>query len=311
MRAKSALEHRNYEAASDWLQWARYCGSSDRNQLIEEARLARKTFQPVLARDQLRKARLAGLDANRIHKETLLLEADLGQVAVEPDLRNWLIQSADDNAEVCESLANLLLMNGRTEEALHVVAVWKSSFPHDPQPDLVSGRWREARNENVQALADYHDSLTIRPQYAPSQYAMGRLYANRGQWDRARDSFLNAARVLRNDFAAKLCLADCLYQLGELQAARSMLETLREVPEADIRAGFALVQDPHSLRTADGLLGELMTGLGQYTLALPLLEQALSREPRSRPLRYARAQCLLHLGRAEEGRQILRDVALD
>lgn len=310
-RAVALLERRQYEAAETWLSRARMLGISGA-QHFWQARLNRKLLQTAKAIQELRLAETAGFDPERVRREFLLLAAEAGRLGtIRDDLQNWLLEPGQDGAELCEAFARGLIINIQPTEAQAVVEAWKAEYPHDPQPYVTWGRWLESERLVAQAEDQYNQALERDPRFAPALYALGRVYLNRTNPQQALKYFEQAAGLLRANAAPLISMAQCLHDLGNPLAARTILEQVLQQPQDMIDRSYALVQDPDPLLPGERLLGKILTGLGEFEKALPHLERALEREPRDQTLRYLRAQCLQHLGRAEEARSLLQQIAVD
>lgn len=310
-RAISLLEGRQYEAAEIWLSRARILGVSGA-QHFWQARLYRKLLQTAKAIQELRLAEAAGFDPERIRREFLLLAAEAGRLGtIRDELQNWLLEPGQDGAELCEAFARGLIINIQPTEAQAVVDAWKAEYPHDPQPYVTWGRWLESERLVAQAEEEYNQALQRDPRFAPALYALGRVYLNRTNPQQAQQYFERAAGVLQANAAPLISRAQCLHDLGNPLAARTILEHVLQQPQEMIDRSYALVQDPDPLLPGERLLGKILTGLGEFERALPHLERALEREPRDQTLRYLRAQCLQHLGRADEARSLLQQIAVD
>uniref|UniRef100_A0A7C4QRU0 Tetratricopeptide repeat protein n=1 Tax=Schlesneria paludicola TaxID=360056 RepID=A0A7C4QRU0_9PLAN len=310
-RAIALLSSRDYEAADVWLTRASAFGTSGA-QLFWQARLSRKLLQAERAIGELRAAEARGFDRERIRREFLLLTAESGRLeSVREELQKWLLEPDVDGAELCEAFARGLIMHALAPEAQAVVEAWKNEYPHDPQPYVVWGRWLESERLVAQAEVEYAEALKRKPRFAPALYALGRVHLNRTNPQQARTYFEQAAESLDAQAAPLISVAQCTLELGDPRGARAILEQVLQQPQSAIDRSFALVQDPDPLLPAERLLGKILTGLGEFAAALPHLERALEREPRDQSLRYLRAQCLQHLGRLDEARTVLQQIAVD
>jgi tetratricopeptide (TPR) repeat protein len=142
-------------------------------------------------------------------------------------------------------------------------------------------------------------------------YALGRLHLNRNQYALAARDYALAARHLRANAAPFIGQAHAEYLQGQAATAAGLLRTVLQQGPAEIAASFALVQDADATLPAQRLLGEILTSQGAYQDALPLLDQALAREPHDRWLRYLKGQCLMNAGQEPEAMALLRQVAAD
>ncbi|GIX05300.1 MAG: hypothetical protein KatS3mg114_1169 [Planctomycetaceae bacterium] len=308
-RMLAAYRARHYEAAEQWLErWQSWVRSPEI--AYWRARLHRKLFRADLALEWLNKAEGQGLDADRLRREYLLLQAEVGRLeGIFSQLQEWLLHPDDDGAELCEAFARGLIIREQISQAEQVIRAWRLEYPRDPQAYLVWGRYLESERRIQQAEREYQSALDIDPRYAPAWYARARVARNRGDYELAAKHYEQAAAVLQARAAADIGKAHCLYELGQAEQALHLLRQVIELPADRIERSFALVQDPDPTLPAQRLLARIEVALGYYAEALPWLEQALAREPRDQSLRYLRVQCWQALGKNELAQQELAELA--
>lgn len=310
--ASRAMATRDYETAERWLSSAVLWGGHAET-CLQRARLARKMLDLAGAADWVSHGATAGLSDLRVRKERWLIAAQSGNLgAVEPALQRWLIEfDPNEGPDLCEAYVNGLLIAGRAEDAFVVLESWKLQYPQDPLPSLMEGRWLESRPRIPEARKRYERALAVHPRFAPAAYALGRLELNQNEPDRARRYFENAAAWLRANEAPRLGIARCDIKRGAIDEAITILESLNDRPDAELRRSFALVQDPDPSRPISRQLGEALAASGEFERALPHLNRALEIEPGDPTLRYLKAQALQFRGELEAAKQLFAAVATD
>jgi tetratricopeptide (TPR) repeat protein len=307
--AVQALHRHDLDGAQRWLDWAARLGPRDPETAFLQARLLRKLGHNLESGQELERAVRLGLDPQRARRETLLARAGTGDVFnIAMELDRMLIDPGDDGREICEAYVNGLLVTANYDTASALIAVWKQDFPDDAQPYYVFARALEHLGRHEQAEQEYRAALDKQPDPQAALYVLGRFLLTRNRAADAQSCFQRALEFPYNA-AARIGLAQCLRTEGRTDEARRMLEAVVKLPRDAVVQGYQRVDEPLEGLPAHYELGSLLSALGEYETALPLLEQAVAANPRDLEARYARGVALRGAGRLDEGSAELEGVA--
>jgi tetratricopeptide (TPR) repeat protein len=196
---------------------------------------------------------------------------------------------------------------GRTHFQLQF---WKNSdrlFQHtievtgeNPRAEYILGLGLEHEGKVEEAMMHYRNAITSQPRVKDAFAAMGRVFAQRGQWAEATATYFTMLDDDPNDFAAHLGLASALPHvgraaeaIGQLQAAiqhcpntaealNNLAWTLATSPEAGLRDGPQAVElakracdlTSQQETTTFGTLAAAYAEAGRYDEAIATAEKA-------------------------------------
>ena len=304
LQGEAALQARHPERAVRWLRWAGYLGdrSSERQLLL--ARAYRKAGDIPAFQTTLESAVVAGLDAERARRETILAMAQGGRVSeVESELSRLLLDPAEDGREILEAFTNGYIAGYRIEEATPLMDAWAAEYPDDPKVYLMQGRVEEHKGRWDDAVAAYERAMAVAPGYGPAAYNLARIQLKRKQPEEALQSYRVAGEWLDDDTPAVVGMAHCYRMLNKTEEARALLTPLLERGDsAAARRAFGKVgQTSESARTAvEGELGQVELAAGNYDEAVRLLSAALEQNPLDQTLHYMLARALSGAGRKDD-----------
>ena len=176
--------------------------------------------------------------------------------------------------------AQLALGRGDLDEASRFSRLAARVAPEHPQLAAIDGMLLLRRGESDGALKLVTAALQRNPEDTQLRYALGFIYMEKGHWAFAEQAF----RSLQEYIPAARSLTPLLAELLARQGR--MPEALEELAP--------LLADPQTATPAlNRLAGRLYYLSGQPAQALPLLLQAMSRQPRDR----ATLASLVDLGR--------------
>lgn len=307
-RVSTQLAARDYEAAEETLAWIRRLGVSNAETEFWDARLNRKLLQVADVPKLLQSAAAGGFPPETVRREFLLLQAQTGQISeVMADLKQMMVDPGDDGAEICEAYVNGTLIAGATDQALAILPVWKADFPNDPQAHYAHARLLEFQGKSDQATEELRRAISLKNDFWPSRYALGRIFLGQNRVDEASREF-DAASMMRHNSAVLYQKARCLRALGRTQEAQRLLTQVVELPRQEIIISFQRVGEPLRGLPIQFELGSLESSIRNYDAALKWLNQVLQEDPKNVDARYARAIALRELKRTAEADQDFTDV---
>jgi len=260
-----------------------------RSQLAVQARELRQAFE--LAR------RAVESDPDRIEFLTwagrLALNLKLPETGLEYIRRAWELDPEDHDLAL--AYADLLARTGDAEGARAVMSDMKQT------PDVLLSRilFELAAGERQAAATLFEAFATLPEEYAEERvYYQAQAAEALGLIDRAIALY---GQVDTGDsaLAAALRRAELLARQGEMDQARSELETLR--------------QQPNELAVEESWLAEarILREAGDRDEAFHVLDEAVEQQPRSIPILYTRALLAAELGWVDIAERDLRAVLVE
>ncbi|MFO0870340.1 MAG: tetratricopeptide repeat protein [Pirellulales bacterium] len=284
--ARRALERRQLEDASLWLDRLDRWGGSGATEWLLRARVLRRMGQVSGALASLEQAAAAGADESDLLRAAVLARAQAGQL---PDdarvLRELLAQSPGESQEIYEAFALGRVSTGRVTDAVQVLDDWQRDFPADPLPHYVRGVLQRDIGWSHKAEAEFRAALALDPHHSDAARELAVLVMRSQHYDEAIPLFHTALSGAGDNLPAHVGLAHCHRMLGATTTARQIL--------------LPLVAGRHPDVGALAELGRLELMEGHYDAALDLLAQARRTLPRNSEINYAYASALAALGRHE------------
>lgn len=225
------------------------------------ARIRRNQGKLSEARRHLERAFQLGFPVEQLEREHWLMLAQIGRLdEAEKHLAEVLRNSQGDERAVCEAFVSGYLLTRQHAKALHLLAVWETAFPDDPQPHFIRGTLHRDYRQFADAEREFRRALALRQQHYRAAYALAVVLLEQSKPAEALKSFRHCRDNVPDPLLADLGIARCLRQLGQ-------------TIEADRILGSVLTQDPHN---AEALLerGRLRLDVGKPQDAVRLLEQA-------------------------------------
>jgi tetratricopeptide (TPR) repeat protein len=256
------------------------------------ARVARRSNQIDLAREQLAWCADLNWPAAAVELERTLVQAQLGELtaAQERDLRSQVTADNPDRFFVLEALALGYQRTYRLVLALECLNVWLREQPDSPSGRLRRGWILERLERPSDAEADYRYLLQRQPDNRVAILRLANLLRIRNQYQEPI-ALLEPIRGSHDDqLAVDLCLAQCYTGVGNLDAARRLLEELSEQHP----------QHPEVLLE----LGKRYLADGKLELARQWLQRAAQAAPQSYEAHYQYYLCLQRLGDQKTAAQV-------
>ncbi len=196
---------------------------------------------------------LAGYQDTLSHKTLKNSFADPEPLVRYTAIRNFAPERLE---EILLSIAPLL--NDPVRAVRQEAAVQLSRIPHEQMDSTLQKSFKRVINEYVEAMLYSGD-------FAASQYNLGNLYYNLGEYDKSAKYYKNAIRIDREFYPAKVNLASLYNQTGDNQSAEIMLSDVTENhPEVD-QAWY--------------MMALLLAEKGKLTEAVPYAEKATELMP--------------------------------
>jgi predicted Zn-dependent protease len=179
----------------------------------------------------------------------------------------------------------------RFADALRAADLWVERRPKDARALLWRGRVYERLARLDAALHDYRQAVALDPKNAQARLHLGQVLVERKDPVEARKHFEWLLGRRPEDPAVLLGLVRCRALLGQLTAARDMLDKLlKKYP----RHAGALTER-----------GKLALFEGKFREAEAWLRKALKEDPARYETLYALSRCLFQSGRREEAQRYL------
>ncbi|MCS7239580.1 MAG: c-type cytochrome [Thermoguttaceae bacterium] len=255
-RARHALYHGYVTGALQWLAWASKVAPSDGRIDLLRAKVFRRLNDVVRFAEALREAERKGLAPEEVSRVRRLALIQAGQLPPGPENDvGFLIQHGYDPAEVAEAFIYGALVRGDYKAAETVIESWRSDFPHDVNPEYLSGIVFLRLGDYASAENCLRDVIRREPRHELAWLALTDLFIQHERWDEVETCCRTWYQQLPNSDLAASRLARAWRHRGDLVAARQLLVDtrrrfsdseviLRELAEVDLDLGnFKSVQD--------------------------------------------------------------------
>ncbi len=299
-QAKQALTAGAHGKAEYWLGIAQRLDRSSVENALLAARLARHRGDALEMQAQLARAGSLGADRQRIDREEMLALVQIGEVdEYESEVMSWLASPGDDAPEICDAYANGLAANGRFNDAMQVLAAWRSDFPDDPRCDYRIGRIHEHQEQYDKAEASYREAIAKSDDFYPAIFSLGRVLLHQRRADEALEQF-GRCFAMENPQAAKIEAATALKALGRAEEARPLLKEVLEAGlELQNESYRSVEEQPEGFRAA-AEYGRLESDAGNFADAKPWLLAAIEANPLDLTVRYSLAVAQRGLGEMDD-----------
>lgn len=297
-----AVSHRDYRSASAWADDAKRWSPGDGESEFLIARIARKQARIDDCVLHLKRAGALGFDRERIRRELIFVEAQIGNIEqTVSELSGLLVEQQGDGVEICEAFTNGLLMNGMENEAKTLIQQWSTDFPEDPQPDVLRGRLAEFHTRPKDAEQHYRAALTKLEKYPPALFGLARTLSELNRWQEALEVYQHCLD-LHPPVAEPVQwgIARCLRHLGREDEAYNLLKQVAAVPTQKFLVTLRELGEPTENDLLATELGTLEANRGHFGEAVRWLQQAVDHNPKHRAARYQLAKTLQALGKADQ-----------
>jgi tetratricopeptide (TPR) repeat protein len=288
-KGRRALDEQDYPLArSHWEQCVQAWPTSAEAHFCL-ARACRGDGDLVLAGRHLSRAEKLGWPSEATELERLLLRAQLGDVdAVAPPLQKHLDAGHIENHLILEALVLGFIQCNRLHEARLFAALLSNNFPDRWRAHLLLGRVHEQFLRPDLAAGEYRKVLERRPDHSDLRLWLARHLLGTGAAAEALPHFQTYQQARPDDPEARLGIAACQYELGQLPEARDSLEPL--------------LKDPATRARALLLRGKIELDLNGAQAALPWFQQAETLTPGNPEVTNGLAAAWRQLGDADRAR---------
>lgn len=286
-RANVCLEAREHQAAWRWLRQVSWLRPRSAELHFLMARTNRRLERFADVEQELKRAAELGWPRQDLEREQWLAQAQTGQFQLMRQHWSELFRDArSDGPEISHAFVISALSRFQIQDALKVIAVWKTDYPNDPEPYFLEGRiagvglkWKEAEDAYRQAEVRAPERIDI-------QEGLIEALMKQLKFSEADTALQSLLRQDPDNFEAMVNLADCQVRLGELEQARETLDSV-------------LKQEPDQYR-ALVLIGQLESAAGQPQQAVDALRRAVDQHPEDAEVRYLYGRALRAAGREAE-----------
>jgi tetratricopeptide (TPR) repeat protein len=259
--AQSALESREYALAKAHLEQALEANPLNAQAQFVMAQTCRRMDDPSGWSAHLRKAVVLGWPQNQIQLELRLKEAQTANTwNVEAGLVEELNSRTPEQAIILEALVKGYLENDRFKDAHRLAETWVHDHPEDWQARLYRGRAFQQGVFFQQAITDYESVLEAKPDQPQAQLWVAETLISDRQYAPALEyyqAFVRAHPDHPESLQALLGVANCRYSLGEVDAARNVLDEILS-KRKDYTAALLLRAQLEQSQSPEGALPWLM-----------------------------------------------------
>ncbi|MCB9925943.1 MAG: tetratricopeptide repeat protein [Planctomycetaceae bacterium] len=284
-RVHRAINDRNWDEALGQLAAFDESYGSTSESLFLRARALRHSGAYDQVDVALNKAEHLGCDENRIERERLFLQVELGQTS--PDdrmLQRLAMDPGGDAQEVFEALVKGYFLNDELGRATMVLDAWHKSFPNDPQPFFYGGTIAEHNKQLEDSVRWHRQAVALAPKNPDFRRRLAEVQLSLRNYRQACLHF-EVALSLREDVESLWGLGLCLKYQGKLELAReSFVRGLKVAPNNTL----CLVA-----------LGEMGIEAGNGEEALRWLESASKVNLNDYDMQYDTARALLFSGQGD------------
>ena len=287
--ASRQLASRQFDDARWWLSLAQVIAGENPETEFVWARFWRMSSDLNKAKGHLDKARVLGLQADRIQYEEILMSAQSGHLKDTLPLLNGMMVTASHTPDVYEAYV-LGMIKSRTSmrTAIDLLYSWSNEFPEDPYPHFLLAQLSLQLMDIEVASAELQRVLELDPEHAKGAHAMGDLLLETQDLVGALKMFEIAANSEETRLTALVKQAHCRRLMGQTSAARSLLEVVfQELPESS---------------SGNLELAQIELSEGELENAIMRLESIISRDKKNHEARYVLGRALRAAGRAEDAR---------
>lgn len=298
--AEEAIADRELVTARSWLDFSERLSPRNPHRYFLAARIARREGDLQGMAENLERALRNGFDPERVRREHILGQAQIGRLeGIETEINQWLMDGDHETPEISSAYANGLASQSRLGAALRVLEAWHLDYPEDPVPLYRAGRIHEYFDEIDEAKQHYQAAIELDENYLPPHYSLGRLLLDEKQPQEAMAHFQRCLAA-PDPAAAEVGVARCLIEMGETERATELLYDVMQRDADAILASYRGFGETPERFLAAAELGKLEANSGNYAEAKRLLDLALAENPRDLAARYSRAVALRGLGQQSE-----------
>lgn len=300
MAVRQALDSGDDKTAERRIAYVGWVGRSAETSFLQ-ARLARHRGDYQEMSRLLDQAAAARYDRRKLGRETMLAQAQIGQLTDEAEskINAWILEGGADTREVCAAYTNGLAASSRFEEAIRILKAWSADYPSDPRPHFRLGRIFEHQRRQEDALEQYRIATERDPKFVPAAYSQARILFDQRKVDEALAAFESCPNADRS-IPVQVSIAVCNKAQANVTEARRILENVLKHPVEKIEQSYRDLQEPAERFIAATELGKIESDEGNFEAAKTWLEKAVTFNARDMEARYAYAVALRGLGQQDQ-----------
>jgi len=296
--------------ASKWQNTAARWGADSAVFWLAKAQVDRKLARDADFLNDLKRAQARGASTRRLELETLLAEAQRGQLSrLRQQLSQVLLQGAPGD-EVCNAYVEGCLISYKLDDAAELLKNWSADFPQDGRPHFLRGRILEHRTNLSAARDAFQRALDLQPTYAAAAYNLARTLVTEQKPAEAIPYYRSCARYLGTPVPGLVGEARCLRILRRYDEAISLLAVAERSNSEEAAQGFRLVGESKEAAESELLAerGRLAADREDHSQAVVCLEEAIAKSPLDWRIRYQLALSQRQVGKLSEARENMERV---
>lgn len=290
--------------AAKWQKSAELWGANSAEFWLAKARVDRKLARDADFLIDLKRAQAKGAPTRRLELESLLAEAQRGQLTrLRQQLSQVLLQGAPGD-EVCNAYVEGCLIAYKLDDATELLKNWSADFPQDGRPHFLRGRILEHRTNLSAARDEFQRALDLQPTYAAAAYNLARTLVTEQKPAEAIPYYRSCARSLGTPVPGLVGEARCLRVLRRYDEASACLGVAERSNREEAAQGFRLVGESKEAAESELLAerGRLAADREDHSQAVVYLEQAITKSPMDWRIRYQLALSQRQVGKLSEAR---------
>ena len=253
--ARALIQRRDFDAASDQLEQALAGGADAGEVSFWKARVARLTGDMEAMSRYLLEALDGGVSPDRLTREKWLVLAQSGaMVEAETHMSELLTNPQGDGAAICEAFVNGYFGIQQFEAAFPLLKGWEADFPDDPQPHLYWATYYQHLSDWHRAEQALREGIRLGPERLEFRTRLVDVLFEQQQYDHCLTEASAALQLAPGDVDLAVVQAKCKFRLGDVDAARGMLEELHETHPQHVDCQLTLAQLESEAGSAERVL---------------------------------------------------------
>lgn len=237
------------------------------------------------------------------------------------------MQAAPSSFVVLNDYSNFLVSQGKNSQANDLVSQFLAKNPNDPRAHLLKGRIDLASNNKAEALSETQECLKLDPRNVDAYLQSGEIYQQQGNNEAAIQAYQQGAQLSPSSAPIITKIGNIYMSEGDLSKASSEFQKALNVDPTFMVAAnnlaWVYAEQGQNLDVALGLaqkakaqnpgvpsfsdtLAWVMFRKGDYTSAIPLLQDCVKRVPDSAEFHYHLGMVLVSDGQKTAGKAQLQ-----
>jgi tetratricopeptide (TPR) repeat protein len=296
MDASRAIESNASQAAVEKLERSGHAGRDGRVQLLLSRAYTRLgLYGKALAAVAAAEAGGGPVEELAAHRDLVLASRGDATAAERLlDLHAGLLPPR----EVLEALVRSKLFLGETQALEPILAQWQRDFPRDGLALYYRGRIAELGEEPALALEQYRQAWAMQSTLYKAAYRGGVMAREVREYAAAVELFAQCRGGPLQPIAV-IEEADCLWQLGQVEAASSRLAEVLEMAPAQLTQAYLAADEFADTDRAALLAARIAHSRQEYAQAVEYARRVLEHNHRSFAARNVLIPALRRLGQSE------------